>query len=214
MDIISYHLKKKNYQPLMAADAGSAMDLARQNEISAAVLDVMMPGMDGFALCRAIRARYYFPILFLTAKAQEKDKLEGLRCGGDDYMVKPFSSMELLARIDSLVRRYTQYNSNRAAGVRIGNLHYDRTAGVVSVNGRRLDLTDIEYRILVLLLNQEGRPLNAERIYAEIWGEHITNSSGNNVVVHVKNIRKKISCLDKEVEYIHTVWGKGYSVYV
>ena len=215
LHIISYHLNKNNYHVLIADNAALALDIIRYNDISAGILDVMMPGIDGFTLCKTIREKYYFPILFLTAKAHENDKLEGLQCGADDYMVKPFSSKELLARIDSLIRRNTQYNLNIVnRSIQLANLKYDPQIGVISVNGNPLDLTDIEYRILVLLINQRGRILNTEAIYKQIWGDAFTISSNNNVVVHVKNIRKKMIAFDRDVEYIHTVYGKGYAIYV
>lgn len=215
LDIISYHLNKNGYRVLTSTNADSAMSIVDQTEISAAILDIMMPEIDGFTLCKTIRAQHYFPILFLTAKAQETDKLEGLACGADDYMMKPFSSKELLARIDSLIRRCTEYNPKQDHAVlQIANLKYNQLTGVISVSGLSLDITDIEYRILLLLLRQSGTPINTEFIYNQIWGEIFTISSNNNVVVHIKNLRKKINMLDNEVEYIHTVWGKGYAIYV
>lgn len=215
LDIISYHLNKKGYHVLTATNADYAMNIVEQNEISAAILDVMMPGKDVFYLCKSIRTKHYFPILFLTAKVQENDKLEGLECGADDYMVKPFSAKELLARIDSLIRRCTQYNlKQKDSIIQIANLKYNQLTGIISIHGYQLDLTDIEYRILILLINQKGVSLNTEMIYKKIWGETFTISSNNNVIVHIKNLRRKISAFDKEVEYIHTVWGKGYAIYV
>lgn len=215
LDIISYHLNKKGYHTLLATDASSALHIIKENEISAAILDVMMPETDGFQLCRIIRQQYFFPILFLTAKAHEDDTLEGLACGADDYMVKPFSSKELLARVESLIRRNTHYNLKQSTSVcQIANLKYNQQTGLITIKEIPLDLTDIEYRILVLLINQKGDPLNTEAIYSKIWGDPFTISSNNNVVVHIKNIRKKIGTLDQQVEYIHTLWGKGYAIYV
>lgn len=215
LEIISYHLNKKGYHVLTAQNADAALSLISKDDISVAILDVMMPEMDGFTLCKSIRENHFFPILFLTAKESEHDKLEGLACGGDDYMIKPFSSKELLARVDSLIRRNTQYNKRQVTTVcQIANLEYIAQSGVIAIKKHPLDLTDIEYRILVLLILQRGKPLNTEAIYNQIWGDTFTISSNNNVVVHIKNIRKKIAVLDDEVEYIHTMWGKGYAIYV
>lgn len=215
LDIISYHLNKSGYHVLLAQDAKRALDIISEHNISVAILDVMMPNIDGFTLCRTIRKNYFFPILFLTAKECENNKLEGFECGADDYMTKPFSSKELLARIDSLIRRNTQYNLKQVTSVcQIANLEYEVQSGIIRINNILLDLTDIEYRILVLLIDQRGNSLNTEEIYSKIWGDPFTISSNNNVVVHIKNIRKKIATLDNQVEYIHTVWGKGYAIYV
>lgn len=214
LEIISYHLNKKGYHVLRAQDAIKALHITSEHNISMAILDVMMPEMDGFTLCKIIREKLFFPILFLTEKEHEKDKLEGLACGGDDYMIKPFSSKELLARVDSLIRRSTQYNLKQVRDVcQIANLRYERQSGVITVKEIPLDLTDIEYRILVLLINQKGTSFNTEDIYGKVWGDTFTISSNNNVVVHIKNIRKKIAILDNRSEYIHTVWGRGYAIY-
>lgn len=200
---------------MTATHSGQALDIIKAHVISMAILDVMMPDMDGFTLCKTIRKEYYFPILFLTAKEHENDKLEGLSCGGDDYMVKPFSSKELLARVASLIRRNTQYSQKQEMHqIKIANLIYNRSTGTFSVNGNLLDLTDIEYRILSFLVHQKGNSISTEDIYQHIWGDAFTVSSNNNVVVHIKNLRRKLSILDGETEYIHTVWGKGYAIYV
>ena len=214
LEIISYHLTKKNYQVLTASDAGDALKLIADNPISLAILDIMMPDVNGFDLCKKIRETYFFPVLFLTARNSEQDKIKGFASGGDDYLIKPFSSSELIARVKSLIRRNTQYNQpqNRSL-IRVANLELDTVSGLICVNSQRLDLTDIEYRILKLLLVKKPEPLNTETIYNSIWGDAFTISPNNNVVVHIKNIRRKISLLDDKTDYIHTVWGKGYSIH-
>lgn len=215
LEIISYHLNKAGYNFLLSKDAKKALEIISNHNISVAILDVMMPDIDGFTLCKTIRKNHFFPILFLTAKECENNKLEGFECGADDYMTKPFSSKELLARIDSLIRRNTKYNLKQVPSIcQVANLEYELQSGIIRINKVLLDLTDIEYRILLLLIDQRGNPLNTEEIYSKIWGDPFTISSNNNVVVHIKNIRRKIAKLDNQVEYIHTIWGKGYAIYV
>lgn len=215
LEIISYHLEKHAFQIVVASTTDEALHAISSYEFDAAILDVMMPDMDGFSLCRKIRNTHFFPILFLTAKENEEDKIEGLNSGADDYMVKPFSSNELVARIESLIRRNTKYSKKHRHSLRrYANLVYDSDSGKILIREQRLDLTDIEYRILLFLIQEEKKPASTEKIYTAIWGDPFTSSSDNNVVVHIKNIRRKISELDGETEYIHTIWGKGYAFYV
>lgn len=213
LEIIGYHIRKEGYQVLEATDGFQALDLLQSHHVSAAVLDVMMDDLDGFSLCRTIREHYYFPILFLTTRTSLDDKLEGLGCGADDYMVKPFSSRELLARIDSLIRRYQNYNQNQQATVlRLGNLIYRRQQGTIMLNDKALELTGIEYKLLKTLMDHPGETLSTEELYRHIWGDAFMTSSHNNVATHIKNLRRKLRFLDETTEYIHTDWGKGYGI--
>lgn len=215
LEIITYHLKKCNYMVVTASTAGAALGAISEYDFDAAILDVMMPDLDGFSLCRKIRNNQYFPILFLTARGNEEDKIQGLNCGADDYMVKPFSSNELVARIESLIRRNTAYSLRHRHPVRrYAELVYHSDSGRITVREQRLKLTDIEYRILVYLIQEGRKPSSTEKIYGAIWEDAFTSSANNNVVVHIKNIRKKLAELDCGTEYIHTIWGKGYAFYV
>lgn len=216
LHILTHHLKKQNYIVYAAQSAAEAWEIINNYQINLAILDIMMPEIDGCELCRKIRQNYFFPILFLTAKSDENDKIDGLLCGADDYMLKPFSAAELLARVSSLIRRATVYNpteKENSMQYKINQLTLDEAAGMVRVNEHNLDLTDIEYKLLLLLLRNKGKSLAIEFIFHEIWGEAFMQTSKNTVVVHVKNIRKKLSQYDSETEYIHTVWGKGYAIY-
>ena len=217
LDILQYHLLKCGYTVHLADCADKAMEIIETHTVSAAVLDVMMPaGMDGHTLCKEIRKRYFFPILFLTAKSTEDDKVAGLVCGADDYVVKPFSSKEILARITSMIRRSNQYNlelQESQKQLKVGRLLYDYKTTCFFVDQSPLELTDIEQRLMMYLLQQRGLVIAPQSLYKKIWDDLYTDSLANNIAVHIKNIRRKIGRLDADVEYIHTVWGKGYAIY-
>lgn len=215
LDILEYHLSKSGYQVISALNSKDAMKLITKENICMAILDVMMPGEDGFSLCKKIREISNIPILFLTAKSCEDDKVKGFLCGGDDYILKPFSSKELLARVSALLRRCNVYQNKLVEhkDMCINNLYINRTTNYVMVNNINIDLTDIEYRILLYLVYNRGESISAQKIYEKIWREKFAPCSNNTVVVHIKNIRKKIQAYDSQLEYIHTVWGKGYAIY-
>lgn len=181
------------------------------------ILDIMMPGISGLRVCEEIRKTSYVPILFLTAKVQESDKLLGLMAGGDDYLTKPFSYAELLGRVKALVRRYTVYNS--AAGgskeeepeyIRSGRICIHTEFNEVTVDGKQVELTDIEYHILLLMMQHEGKIFSAQNLYESIWNEPYFYNCNGTVMVHIRKLRVKIEPNDQEPVYIKTVWGKGY----
>lgn len=216
LDIIKYHLSKHKYNVYCAMSGEEAMEIILNTPIDLAILDVMLPRIDGFSLCEQIRINFFFPILFLTSKVSEEDKIKGLVCGGDDYMLKPFSSKELMARVSSLLRRNTIYNrqsKSKKSTHHIHNLFLDEDSSTVTVNNHMISFTDIEYKILLILLKNRGHSLCVKLIFEKVWGELFTQTSHNTIVVHIKNIRKKLHQYDKETEYIHTVWGKGYEIY-
>ncbi|MCG8514457.1 MAG: response regulator transcription factor [Halanaerobiales bacterium] len=211
LDILDYHLVKTGYLVYKALNSNEALQHFHQNQISLIILDVMMEEEDGFSLCEKIRKLSMVPILFLTAKSSEDDIIKGLLCGGDDYMIKPFSSKELLARVFVLLRRE---NSNKQLpGIRINNLYINKNTNKVTLNDVPVGLTYIEYKTLLFLISQRGTHVSVKEIFENVWKERYIQSSNNNVVVHIKNIRKKLQTIDSKSEYIHTVWGKGYVVY-
>ncbi len=220
LDILSHHLHKQGYKVYEAKNADDALSIVHQSTIDLAILDIMMPNRDGYALCRDIRKKYFFPILFLTAKSNEADKVAGFSSGADDYMLKPFSAAELTARVLSLIRRSTVYNTvgfsslhNAQRQHRLNNLLLDESSGTVTVCDQPLDLTTLEYKLLLFLLQHRGKSLNVEFIFREVWNEVFLQTSKNTVVVHIRNIRKKIARFDPDTEYIHTVRGTGYEIY-
>ncbi len=189
--------------------------LSRQTGL--VILDVMMPGLSGIRTCEEIRKKSYVPVLFLTAKAQESDKLIGLMAGGDDYLPKPFSYSELLGRVKALLRRYYIYRGQEATGLS-GRERYIEREGIrlneefneVSVRGRKVDLTETEYHILLLLMQYPGKIFSARNLYESVWNEPYFYSSNGTVMVHIRKLRVKIEEDSHDPRYIQTVWGKGY----
>lgn len=184
------------------------------DETDLVILDIMLPGISGLRVCEEIRKVSNVPVLFLTAKAQEQDKLIGFMAGGDDYLAKPFSYTELMARIKAMLRRYYVY-SGRA---KIEDDHYIERAGLkvnteyneVYLEGSEIKLSDIEYRILLLMIQNEGKIFSTKNIYESVWNEPYFYVSNNTVMVHIRHLRAKLEKDSQNPEYIHTVWGKGY----
>ncbi len=187
-------------------------------DISLVILDIMMPGMSGIRVCEEIRKKSFVPILFLTAKAQESDKLLGLMAGGDDYLPKPFSYAELLGRVKAQVRRYTVYSNlpdepqgqERAEYIESGGIRIHTVFNEVTVNGKTVELTDIEYHILLLMMQNKGKIFSAQNLYESIWNEPYFYNCNGTVMVHIRKLRVKIEANSQEPVYIKTVWGKGY----
>ncbi len=181
------------------------------------ILDIMMPGISGLKTCEEIRKVSYVPILFLTAKAQESDKLVGLMAGGDDYLTKPFSYSELLGRVKALLRRYQVYQGKHVekndpedktlinGGISI-NVNYNE----VTVNGEKVDLSDIEYHILLLMMESPMRIFSAQNIYESVWNETYFYNCNSTIMVHIRKLRTKIEPDPQNPSYIKTVWGRGY----
>lgn len=182
------------------------------------ILDIMMPGMSGIRVCEEIRKKSYVPILFLTAKAQESDKLLGLMAGGDDYLPKPFSYAELLGRVKSQIRRYTVYSGlsvesktqDKEEYVTGGGIRVHTAFNEVTVNGKPVELSDIEYHILLLMMQNKGKIFSAQNLYESIWNEPYFYNCNGTVMVHIRKLRVKIEPDSQSPTYIKTVWGKGY----
>lgn len=188
-------------------------------DIDLVILDIMMPGISGLKTCEEIRRISNVPVLFLTAKSQESDKLIGFMAGGDDYLVKPFTYSELLARTKALLRRYTVYKGKDVTGeseydeegyIIRRSLRVSTTYNEVFRDGRKIELSEIEYRMLLLMMKNPGRIFSTKNLYESVWNEPYFYISNNTVMVHIRKLRMKIENDPKNPEYIHTVWGKGY----
>ena len=196
-----------------APDGPSALALLRENKaIDLVILDVMMPGMDGYATCDALRAFSNAPVLFLTAKSAESDRLSAYRSGGDDFLSKPFSKAELLAKVSSLLRRYKEYRGKPEEALAIENLEVDFAARSVVSSGKAVTLTDTEFSILEYLLRHRGQTVTAQELYENVWKEQFLPGSNNTVMVHLLNLRRKIETTPSSPKIIRTVWGKGYQI--
>lgn len=198
------------------ASCGEEVLSLMDHTIDLVILDVMMPEMNGYTVCAEIRKRYTVPILFLTAKSQDSDKTLGFSVGGDDYLIKPFSYNELMNRVKAILRRYYVYGAKTAEPNSTiyccGNIEIDTSRCLVKVEGKEVILTDIEYRILLLLASHRKRIYSAQSIYEIVWNEPYTYSSNNNVMVHIRNIRRKLGDDPQNSHIIRTVWGKGYRI--
>lgn len=209
-------LESENYCVEEAEDGKSGLELL-SDETDLVILDIMMPGMSGLRTCEEIRKVSNVPVLFLTAKAQESDKLIGLMAGGDDYLAKPFSYAELLGRVKALLRRYNIYRG-RNNEVREEAEPYLETGGIrihqifneVFVEQTQKEMSDIEYHILLLLLQHPGKIFSAQNLYESVWEEPYFYSCNSTVMVHIRKLRVKIESDPKNPKYIKTVWGKGY----
>ena len=207
-------LLRSDYEPAEAADGFAAVEYIQQNpETDLVILDVMMPGMDGIETCGKIRESSNVPILFLTAKSAEQDRIAAYRSGGDDFLSKPFSQPELLAKVSSLLRRYREYRGKPASMVwNFGNLEVDLNTRMVRNAGENVPLTDTEYSILECLVKNRGRTVTTQELYESVWNEKFLPGSGNTIMVHVLNLRRKIEEVPSSPRIIRTVWGRGYQV--
>ncbi|APR79060.1 Phosphate regulon transcriptional regulatory protein PhoB (SphR) [Minicystis rosea] len=211
-DLLEVYLKGEGYRILKAADGREALRALSTQEAHLVILDVMMEAMDGIETCVRIRREHRMPILMLSARAEDFDKIHGLTAGADDYMTKPPNPLELIARVKSQLRRYLELNDGRAAAkdeIVVGDLVINTATRVVRAGDRELSLTPKEFSILELLARHSGVVLSAERIYARVWDEPF-NDSANTVMVHIRKIREKLGDNPRHPRYIKTVWGVGY----
>jgi len=196
-----------------SADGMSALEYLRSApDTDLVILDVMMPGLSGYETCDAIRAISNVPVLFLTAKSAEDDRINAYSSGGDDFLSKPFSQAELLAKVSSLLRRYKEYRGKPEAAFALENLEVDFAAHSVKSSGKSVSLTDTEYSILEYLLKRRGETVTAAELYEAVWKEKFLPGSNNTVMVHVLNLRRKIEENPSAPKIVRTVWGRGYQI--
>ena len=217
-DGIEIYLKSQGYKVFKAGDGIEGLEIIHREEIHLAIVDVMMPRMDGIHMVIQLRKEYDFPVLMLSAKSEEVDKIMGLNMGADDYVTKPFQPLELLARVNSHLRRYERYlkmtnssDSRETDGIyTVGGLELNENTIEVKVDGEPVKLTPIEFKILQLLMKSPGRVFSTDEIYERVWNEIAINT--DTVLVHVRNIREKIEYNPKEPKYLKVVWGVGYKI--
>ena len=213
---VEIYLKSQGYVVFQAADGVEGLEVIEKEEIHLAIVDVMMPRMDGIQMMVKLREKYDFPVIFLSAKSEEVDKIMGLNMGADDYVTKPFTPLELLARVNSQLRRYRRFmeklgDKEKTQNIHvIGGLELDEERVEVRVDGELVKVTPMEYKILLLLMKNPGRVFSADEIYERVWNERAVNT--DTIMVHVRNIREKIEINPKEPKYLKVVWGVGYKI--
>ncbi len=212
---INVNLEQEGFTVFSADNGEEALEVLNNNDVQLAILDVMMPQMDGIELCRRIREKYSLPIMFLSAKSSDVDKVIGFSTGADDYIVKPFSTIEFIARVKAQLRRYTYFNQNTVQviekKINIRGLEIDEVSRTVMLYGETINLTKTEYDILCLMAVTRNRVFTIEEIYESVWKERAYESN-NTVMVHIARLRNKIEENPKEPKFIQNVWGVGYKI--
>ena len=214
LDGVGIYLKNQGYKVYKAQNGREGLEILEKEEIHLAIVDIMMPVMDGITMTMKLREKYDMPVIMLSAKSEEFDKVTGLNIGADDYVTKPFAPMELLARVNSQLRRYSRYlkmaDREEEHLYRIGGLELNEDTVQVHVDGEAVTLTPLEFKILALLMRNPGRVFSAEEIYERVWQEKAIATE--TIMVHVRNIRQKIEVDPKNPKYLKVVWGVGYKI--
>ncbi len=212
---IAIYLTKEGYNVFKAYDGNECLEILQKNKVQLVILDIMMPKKDGIETINEIRKKYSIPVIMLSAKSEDEDKIKGLDMGADDYVTKPFNPQELIARVNSLLRRYTKLGSAVEAEeeniFRVGDLEIDDNLKQVKINEQEIKLTPTEYKILKFLTENKGKVYSINQIYENIWAEDCYGAE-NIIAVHIRHIREKIEINPKEPKYLKVIWGVGYKI--
>lgn len=209
-DLIEIYLKNNGFNVYKYY---SSKDIKSLENIDLAILDVMMPDIDGFSLCTKIREKYNFPIIFVTAKVEDIDKINGLTIGADDYITKPFQPLELVARVKAQLRRYKNYDQiKNTQRIEFRNIIIDNSTHEFFLNGENIELTPIEFSILWYLCENRGKTIKTEDLFYYVWKEKYLEKDNNTIMVHIRHLREKMNDISKNSKYIITVWGVGYKI--
>ena len=214
-DVVELYLKNDQYNVFKFYTGQDALNCINSMKIDLAILDIMLPDIDGFQILKQIREKYKFPVIMLTAKIEYMDKITGLTLGADDYIPKPFNPLELVARVKAQLRRYTQYNDGAKETsdvIDFGGLFLDKNSHECVYNEKQLTLTPIEFEILWLLCENRGKVISSEELFEKVWNEKYYKNSNNTVMVHIRHLREKMSGPTGKSDFIKTVWGVGYKV--
>jgi len=215
-DLVEVYLKNENYNVFKFYNGQDALNCIKNVKIDLAILDVMLPDVSGFSICKQIREKHNFPVIMLTAKEGEIDKINGLTLGADDYITKPFRPLELIARVKAQLRRFTKYNtvepSQEERIIAFSGLVLDADAHECILNEKKLLLTPTEFSILWVLCSKRGRVVSSDELFHEVWGDKYFSNSNNTVMVHIRHLREKMNDSAEHPKYIKTVWGVGYKI--
>lgn len=215
-DLVEIHLVSEGYQVMKANSAREGLQVLETEDVKLCILDIMMPGMDGLTMCRKIRETSTIPIIMLSAKSTDLDKIIGLGTGADDYVIKPFNPLELTARVKSQLRRYTKFNPSSHDDkldkeIVLDHLVINKETHKVTAYGRDVKLTPIEFDILYLLSSNVGRVFSTDEIFERVWNEKMYEAN-NTVMVHIRRLREKVEMDSRNAQIIKTVWGVGYKI--
>ena len=215
-DVVELYLRNEGYEVCKFYNGKDTLDFLEKEEPDLAILDVMLPDIDGFTILQKIRETYKFPVIMLTAKSEYLDKITGLTLGADDYIAKPFNPLELVARVKAQLRRFTQYNSEERRQpdnvIDFAGLLLNKDTHQCIYNEKELTLTPIEFNILWILCENRGQVISSERLFEQVWGEKYFKNSNNTVMVHIRHLREKMSDTTGRSDFIKTVWGVGYKI--
>lgn len=215
-NLIEVYLKNEGFTIYKFYNGQDALRCVQSEQLELAILDVMLPDIDGFTLCQKIREKHNFPVIMLTAKEEEIDKITGLTLGADDYITKPFRPLELVARVKAQLRRFTKYNSAEPKQeehmIAFSGLVLDLDNHECTLNEKNLSLTPTEFSILWVLCSNRGRVVSSEELFHEVWGDKYFTNSNNTVMVHIRHLREKMHDSAEHPKYIKTVWGVGYKI--
>jgi two-component system response regulator VanR len=215
-DLVELYLKNENYTVFKFYTAQEALNCIEATELDLAILDIMLPDINGLSICQKIRDKHNYPIIMLTAKDTETDKITGLTLGADDYITKPFRPLELVARVKAQLRRYKKYSGitkkNDNGVIVHAGLVIDVNAREVLLNEKSLSLTPTEFSILRILCENKGNVVSSEQLFHEIWGDEYYSKNNNTITVHIRHLREKMGDTMDNPKYIKTVWGVGYKI--
>lgn len=215
-DLIEVYLESENYHIFKFYNGHDALACVNNEAVDLAILDVMLPDINGFTICQRIREKHTFPIIMLTAKDEEIDKINGLTLGADDYITKPFRPLEMVARVKAQLRRSTKYSRAKTPReentIMFSGLVLNKDTHECRLNERPLSLTRTEFSILWMLAANRGRVVSSEELFQKVWGEKYFTSSNNTVMVHIRHLREKLGDSAEHPKYIKTVWGVGYKI--
>jgi two-component system response regulator VanR len=215
-DLVELYLQNENYTVFKYYSAVDAIKCIEKTELDLAILDLMLPGISGLSICQTIREKYTYPVIMLTAKDTETDKITGLTLGADDYITKPFQPLEMIARVKAQLRRYKKYSGvsdKNLNGIIVhAGLVIDINSREVLLNEKLLSLTPTEFSILRILCENKGNVISSERLFHEIWGDDYYSKNNNTITVHIRHLREKMGDTMDNPKYIKTVWGVGYKI--
>lgn len=216
-DLVEVYLKNENYTVYKAYSGNNAIEYIDKCDIDLAIFDIMLPDIDGFALCRYVREKYTYPIIMLTAKEEEIDKIMGLSLGADDYITKPFRPLEMIARVKAQLRRYKRYskyseNNNQDGVIVYLGLEMNTKTHECYLDEKKIILTPTEFSILRILLERKGEVVSGEELFYELWHNEYYSKNNNTITVHIRHLREKMNDTVEKPKYIKTIWGVGYKI--